>query len=209
MSTDEFSRFDPARGAWLARTPLPSGRSSHDAVVVDGVLYVIGGWNLGKDRIWHDDALKIRLNDPQAKWEELPKQTFRRRALAVAAFDNKLYALGGMTEDAKPSNAVDVFDLKQNRWLPGPELPGMPIDSFGCAAAALPSGLYVTAMDGRVLRLSADGKQWYEIGRLQTPRFFHRLLPVGSDTLLVVGGASHSGHLASLEWFTPGATSKE
>lgn len=47
-------------------------------------------------------------------------------------------------------------------------------------------------MSGSIQRLSGEGEEWKYMGQLAHPRFFHRLLPVKADGLLVVGGASMS-----------------
>ena len=41
-STPDFARFDTKTSKWEALTPLPRGRSSHDAALIDSRLYVIG-----------------------------------------------------------------------------------------------------------------------------------------------------------------------
>ena len=54
-STSSVQRFDPVAGAWSEMTPLPEPRSSHDAIVCDNKLYVVGGWELdGDDGQWHE-----------------------------------------------------------------------------------------------------------------------------------------------------------
>jgi hypothetical protein len=39
--------------------------------------------------------------------------------------------------------------------------------------------------------------------KLTPPRFFHRLLPGEDGKLLIVGGASEDGHLATIEELSP------
>ncbi|MGC3970296.1 MAG: kelch repeat-containing protein [Pirellulales bacterium] len=201
-SVTDFERFDPVAKTWTKLQALPAGRSSHDAIVADGKLYVLGGWNLGDDEVWYDHGLALDLAKADAKWEQLPKQPFQRRALAVAALDGKIYAIGGMTSENKPSTETDVLDTKTNTWSKGPNLPGQGMAGFGTSALAVDGKLYATTMDGNVCRLSDDGSKWDVVGKLQTPRFFHRILPGKDASLLIVAGASHMhGHLDSIERF--------
>ncbi|HEX4131797.1 MAG TPA: hypothetical protein VHZ24_17315 [Pirellulales bacterium] len=199
-SVTEFERFGPAAKQWEQLAPLPAGRSSHDAVIVDGVLYVVGGWELGEGtKNWYDHGVTLRLDTPGATWEKLA-QPFQRRALAVAAHRGKLYALGGMASDDKPSTAVNVLDLKSGTWSDGPRLPGEGMNGFGCAAVSVPAGLIVTTMDGSVLRLADAGDGWEPKGKLEHARFFHRLVPLADGSVLAVAGASmQEGHQSSLE----------
>lgn len=204
VSVADFYRFDPVAKSWSPLEPLPEGRSSHDAIVVGSKLYVVGGWNLKTgDAKWHDKSLVRDLADKDAKWQELPVQPFKRRALAVAALDGKIYAIGGMTSENKPSREVHVFDIKSNTWAAGPELPGEKMNGFGSAALAVDGKLYATGMDGNVYLLSADGKAWESLGKLAHPRFFHRLVDGGANSLLAVAGASmEEGHFDSIERFS-------
>ncbi|HWB01211.1 MAG TPA: hypothetical protein VG713_22130, partial [Pirellulales bacterium] len=198
-SVAEVGRFDPATKQWSPLPDLPEGRSSHDAVVVGRALYVVGGWELGSEKAWIDHACKLSLDDPDAGWKAVP-QDFRRRALSIAAAGGKLYAIGGMTENNEPSTDVRVMDLKTDTWSQGPALPGKPIEGFGCAALALDGRVYVSTMDGSVVRLSASGDAWDPVAHLKQPRFFHRMLAANDRTLLVIAGASMQvGHLKSIE----------
>jgi hypothetical protein len=63
--------------------------------------------------------------------------------------------------------------------------------------------LYVCGMRGVLYRLNDTGSAWEEAGRLETPRFFHQLVPGPSGDLLIVGGASMNGHLATIEQISP------
>lgn len=204
VSVTDFQRFDPIAKNWTPLEPLPAGRSSHDAVVSGSKLYVVGGWNLKSgDTKWHDKSLVLDLAEKNAKWRELPEQPFKRRALAVAALEGKIYAIGGMTSEDKTSREVNIFDIGSNTWSSGPELPGEKMNGFGSAALAVDGKLYATGMDGNVYLLSADGKTWTSLGKLAHPRFFHRLVDGGNKSLLAIAGASmQEGHFDSTERFS-------
>jgi N-acetylneuraminic acid mutarotase len=204
VSVTDFQRFDPTAKSWTPLEPLPAGRSSHDAIVVGSKLYVVGGWDLKSgDSKWHSKPLVLDLTVDGAKWQELAEQPFQRRALAVAALDGKLYAIGGMTSENKPSRDVHVFDIASNTWATGPELPGEKMNGFGTAALAVDGKLYATGMDGNVYLLSADGKAWTSLGKLAHPRFFHRLVDGGDKSLLAIAGASmEEGHFDATERFS-------
>jgi outer membrane protein assembly factor BamB len=200
-SITEFASYDPATGQWTDLTPLPAPRSSHDAVVIGDKLFVVGGWTLSgtSDGEWLERSLVFDLANPDAGWQKLPEQSFQRRALAAAEWHGKLVALGGMDENADVSPRVDFFDPTTGKWSEGPNLPGRGIAGFGVSAWNLDGELYVSGMRGVVYRLNDEGSDWEEVAKLGTPRFFHRLLPGGDDSLLAVGGASRKGHLTDIE----------
>jgi N-acetylneuraminic acid mutarotase len=203
VSVADVARFDSKTKEWTELKPLPEGRSSHDAAVADGKLYVVGGWTLGKEENWLNTAWVLDLAKPDADWQALPEQPFQRRALSVAVLDGKLYAIGGMTPKG-PSVEVHVLDLKSGKWAPGPDVPLSDkiktMNGFGSSAYAADGKLFLSTMDGNVFRLSADGQAWEKVGELKFARFFHRLLPDGQGGWLAVAGASHEyGHLDSIE----------
>ena len=146
----------------------------------------------GAETTWHDTAWSMDLSDQSAGWKPLPQPPLKRRALAVAAHDGKIYVLGGMRESGKVTTRVDVYDPKSKSWTVGPSLLGDSMAGFGCSAFATGGRLYVSTIRGHVQRLSEDGKHWDVLGTIDPPRFFHRMLPTPSGSLLLVGGANMS-----------------
>ena len=191
--------FDSKTRRWEEFAALPEPRSSHDAIVVDGKLYVVGGWHLsGKEEpVWHKTALVCDLTEEPRKWAALPPPPFVRRACAVARFGSQVAVVGGMNEDGTTSE-VSVFDPKSGEWRAGPDLPGQ---GFGAAAIGVGEALFATAMDGRVFRLGQGAKNWESVTNLAMPRFFHRLsVTPDKSQLIALGGASRSGHMRHVEF---------
>jgi N-acetylneuraminic acid mutarotase len=198
-SVAEVACFDPSTRTWKPLPDLPEARSSHDAVVHEGKIYVAGGWTLNgasDDARWLNTAHVLDLAKSDPKWESLPAAPFQRRAAAVTAADGKLYVIGGIGTNRKPSKQVDVLDLRAGKWSAGPELAD---NGFGAAAASMGNQVYLSGLDGVVHKLDAGAQRWVSAGRLMFPRFFHRLLPAGSGELLAVGGAARGGHLRQIE----------
>ncbi len=204
FSTTHFQRFEPKRAQWEELTPLPAPRSSHDAVVMGDKLYVAGGWSLagGTNKpAWPANALVLDLKNQRAGWREFP-QPFQRRALALAAQGTRLYAIGGMDSDNATTLAVDIYDTATGQWSKGPELPPGKHKGFSCSAIAQDGRLYANAYQGDLLRLSADGRAWETVGRVQHPRLSHRLVTAGATQLIVLGGEGEEKR-ADLELLTP------
>ncbi len=204
-SVDEFACYDPATQQWAALPPAPEPRSSHDAVVIGDTLYMVGGWTLAgtSKGTWVDTAWSFDLAKPDAQWQALPSPNFRRRALGVGHWRGKLIAIGGMDEARKISRRVDALDLQTGEWTKLAELPGEGMDGFGVSACNLSGKLYASGTQDSLYRLSDDGAEWEAIANLAQPRFFHRLVPGKSATLLAVAGASKDGHVATIEELTP------
>lgn len=209
-SQDSVAAFDLDSNSWSELPALPEPRSSFDACVLDDTIYVIGGWKLAgeEESTWHKTAWSMDLSAEKPEWKQLPTPPFQRRALAVAAFDGKVYVIGGMQETGGPTTRVDIFDPKSGEWTQGASLateeePAEKDDGdnhggrfsggmtgFGASAFATGGRLYTSTINGELQRLSKDGSKWEVIAQTPTARFFHRMLPLDDHRLIVVGGAS-------------------
>jgi N-acetylneuraminic acid mutarotase len=201
-------RFNPRDGRWEDLAPLPSPRSSHDAVVLGHKLYVAGGWDLsgsvGKP-VWHTNALVLDLDQPQAGWREFP-QPFQRRGLALAALGTQVFCIGGMSSDNETSLAVDIYDTATGRWSKGPDLPDGQYKGFSCSAIAQNGHVYAATLKGDLLRLSDDERSWEVVGRLEHPRMAYRLVTAGKSQLIALGGEDgEEEKIPGLELLTPSA----
>lgn len=200
-SSTDFARFDEKTGRWQNLAPLPHGRSSHDAALIGSRLYVVGGWELkGRgEGTWHDTAYVCDLAQEQPQWQEIAKPPFRRRALAAAGFDGKLYVIGGIDDSNEPTTGMNVYDPQSNVWSKGPAVPGQGFDGFGISAFGTSAGLFATSRTGVVLQLNKAGNAWTEIGKLNHARIFHRILAQDEQRLIVVGGTSRGGKVSEVE----------
>jgi hypothetical protein len=196
-STASVASYDPARAVWQEATPLPEARSSHDAIVLGDLLFVVGGWRLhgGEDGDWHQTAWQADLRQQPLVWTALPAPRAPRRAAALATFADKLVLLGGLGTEGM-LRSVEVFEPAAAAWSEGPALPG---SAFGTAALAIDTALYATVMDGRLLRWTGTG-DWSTVTQLETPRFFHRMVPAAEPgRIMLLGGAGRGGHMRSVE----------
>jgi len=188
-SIADAARFDPATGRWEALPPLPAPRSSHDVIVVGHQLFVVGGWTMKAKAPteWPSTMEVLDLTAETLAWRSVP-QPFTRRAFVAAAFDDKIYVLGGFDERSRVVRGTTVYDVARDAWSEGPALPGGAMNGFGPAAAVAGNRLFVSIDDGSIHRLAASGQSWEQVGRA-TPRIVHRLA-AGADGLLIIGGAA-------------------
>ena len=204
-SSRSAARYSIARDRWEPLPDLPAGRSSHDAVVAGGVLYVVGGWELrgpDEDAVWADTVLALDLENA-TDWREIPAP-FRRRALAAGAAGGRIHALGGLTPDSGPVLRVDVLDIATGAWSRGPDLPQAgSLQGFGAAAASHHDRVFMSQADGKVYSLGGGADSWELVAILADRRFMHRLASFG-NRLLAVGGAWGGSHLATIEVVSTG-----
>jgi hypothetical protein len=202
QSVATCARYDPSTSRWEGLPALPEGRSSHDAVVVGRHLYVVGGWTLDGDSdaaTWRDSVLRIDLEADDPAWEVFVVAPFRRRALAVAAVGSRLFAIGGIDDEGKPSERVDVLDLEKRTWSLGPDYPDRGLGAFGVSASVVGGTLVSSGIRGTLWALSPDAASWVSRGRHTFPRFFHRLVGDERGVLHVVGGSVRGGRCRMIE----------
>lgn len=200
VSLADCARFDPKAGKWEPLPPLPAGRSSHDLVVAGDKLVVVGGWEQkgkGQKPAWHDTALVLDLAAKNPEWKPVP-QPFKRRALTAAAVGSKVYVLGGLGETGG-DRRVDVLDVATGTWSSGPALPGADRVAFSPAACAVNGRLVVNTSEGPVYRLNEVGDGWEKVGQAKTKRIVARLVPIGHEAVLLVGGAGGGSNVADIE----------
>ena len=202
FSIDAVRCFHLDNMEWRDLPSLPRGRSSHDAVVSEGKIYAVGGWQLRGSEdpaVWHKQMAVLDLNQSDADWQ-LIDAPFERRALATAAAGGKIFAFGGLGHDGT-SREVDVYDIASGTWTKGEDLPSVKgLKGFGVSAFGVGDQVYLSGGDGAVHALHAATAEWQrDMAKLASPRFFHRLLPHG-DGLYFIGGAGRGGHRASTEY---------
>jgi N-acetylneuraminic acid mutarotase len=196
-SVADVAKFDPATKKWTALPPLPAARSSHRAAIVDGKIYVFGGWQLNGDQkkaTWPKSGLVLDLSAAKPQWKEVA-QPFQRRAMEVIAFAGKVWAIGGLKVEGGISDRVDIFDPATGKWTSGPKVPGMPANGNGIAAAVANDCLCVAGMTGTIYGLNKAGESWQQVGKMPSPRIHHRLVNLDSTRLLVIAGATRDEHL--------------
>jgi len=203
-SQANVARYDATTNRFEDISPMPEPRSSFDAALLGDKIYVVGGWNMQGDgkTTWSKTALALDLSSKTPKWTALPAPPFQRRALSVAAHQGKLYAIGGMQKKGKVTTAVDVFDPATQKWSQGPKIQGEGMEGFGTSAFAVGGRLYVSTANGNLQQFSKDGKSWKMAKELERGRFFHRMLAIGKNRLLSVGGSNmQTGKFGEIDVF--------
>lgn len=95
-NTDVVEEYDPATDSWRAMNRMPTARSGHGWATWQNRIYVVGG----EGRDYHVEGVyrDVEVFDPAAnEWDKLPPLPSARHGVNVAAFNNRLYVVGGHT----------------------------------------------------------------------------------------------------------------
>lgn len=195
VSQSECIRFELQSKKWVELPSLPEPRSSMDATILGDDLYVVGGWTMsgdGSETKWLETAWRfpVGAKSGDQNWTPIAAPPFQRRAMAVTAHDGKIFVIGGMDSDGSPTTACNVYDPKHDQWSTIDSIAGVPLNGFGAAAADIGGKLLVTTVDGSIQKWNEETMTWDIVGHVPTGRFFHRMLPLSTDSFVLLGGAN-------------------
>lgn len=115
-----------ARAQWGEGAPLPSTMLEPAAAVVDGRLYVFGGFITTEEAHQYPAITRVAIYDPAAdRWSsgpDMPEAVTHANAVVVG---REVWSAGGFVGD-DPGVAVATvrrFDTIEGRWRDGPALP--------------------------------------------------------------------------------------
>jgi N-acetylneuraminic acid mutarotase len=117
---DTVEAFDPARDQWRTVASLPIALHHPAAAVVEGRLFVVGGYTGGRVR-WTAMGTVFEYDAAQNRWRGRAQMPTARGALGLAAVGSRLYALGGSAE--RVTNINEIYDVAADRWTTGNAMP--------------------------------------------------------------------------------------
>jgi N-acetylneuraminic acid mutarotase len=117
VATDRVDVYDPAANSWQQMAAMPTARHGHAAAVMDGKIYVSGGFTSRDDSL---DAFEAY--DPVTNtWATLASLSEARADHASAAAHGKLYVFGGWAS-GDGLDLVEVYSPASNSWARAADL---------------------------------------------------------------------------------------
>ena len=118
--TDRVDVYDPVADSWQQLAAMPTARNSHAAAVVDGKVYVSGGYTTS-------GALSVAFEayDPVTNtWTTMASLSQRRAEHASTAFKGKLCVFcGWMGGQGDRSHLVEIYSPASNSWARAVDMP--------------------------------------------------------------------------------------
>jgi len=117
LSTVE--EYDPVTETWTRKADMPTARGwmSPSSAVVDGKIYVIGGWN-GRT------ISTVEVYDPATDtWTRKADMLTGRDCTAMVALDGKIYAIGGAVGGYLGRSIVEQCDPVTDTWTRKADMP--------------------------------------------------------------------------------------
>ncbi|XP_018019618.1 kelch-like protein 26 [Hyalella azteca] len=192
--TNEITYRLSDSGSWRHLTTIPHvEQCNFGTAVLDNELYVVGGC--------FDQSLQenihpfgFRYSAQSDKWSTIAPMLRERCRFSLTALDEKLYAVGGESEDTQATTGTEceVYHPEEDVWH---QLPQLGCSRAQHAAAALNRCLYVTGgldlTQDSVLSscwaYSTVHQVWTRLADMPTPRADHAAF-VYDNSVWVCGG---------------------
>lgn len=110
--TRRFYRYDPATNTWVARRPAPHFHRQGAAAVLDGKLYVTGGFGASGEGISALDVYDPATNT----WRTLAPVPAGGAATSGAALQGQFFVIVGGYNGTTPDNRAYAYNRFTNQW---------------------------------------------------------------------------------------------
>ncbi len=185
---------------WQRAAALPQAAWDMAASAYDGNLYLFGGRNQSGTL-----AHAWRYEPESGQWRPLPDKPTPVSEVSAALLGEKIYLPGGRTASGALTDALEIYDPRQNVWLEGAPLPA---PRSAAALAVFEGRLYLFGgWDGAQYAADAwayDPQQdaWQRLTPMSAPRAYAEA--VAAETgIHLLGGENASGALALHEMYAP------
>jgi uncharacterized protein (TIGR03437 family) len=171
---ESLSRFDPLTNLWSGLAPMPTGLSSGDAVFLNGLIYVPGGFAALTGTL---STKHLAYSVAENSWKQMSDVPVPTYSYALAADESRrlFYLTGGSNSGGNAVASVRSFNPQTNNWS---DLPAMKEARYGHEAALIDGRLYVTSGFGTIGGLVStevfdfNAQKWTSLASLNKARRF-------------------------------------
>lgn len=185
---------------WRTLAPLPAPRRGLAVAEFQGQLYAVGG------ETGEAVSAEFTRYDPELdRWEPLPDKPVPVTDARSAAVGARLYVPGGRLQGGQVTDALEIYDPLEGRWLTGAP---MPVALSAYALAAYEGQLFLFGgWDGaryvdHTLVYDPGEDRWAEGTPMPTARGYASAAGSGAR-IFVMGGSDGQSALATHEAYTP------
>lgn len=208
--------YDSQTNTWLRVTDMPTPRAIAKAAVVNGIIYVFGGYNSkNRDiRNWKLPVVVEAYNPQTDTWIKKTDMPISRINFRLGVVDEKIYLVGGTTGfgagHEERMDRVDIYDPETDTWAKAPK---MPTRRDPMSVAVVNNRMYV--IGGRGWPKAGGGplltvievydpinRQWKKKNDILDVRQAFSTVVV-ADEIYLIGGFAHAEFLAIVEVYNP------
>ena len=209
LSTVEV--YDTQTNTWQRGADMPTPRTNAKAAVVNGTIYVFGGYN-SKDKFLQNWKMAdhVEAYDPLTDtWIQKKEMPVSRFYFGLGVVAGKVYLIGGTTGlgegQEQRMDRVDIYDPATDTWVKGPKMPtrrnpgGVAVVStriyvIGGEGWPPPQNWGADPFLGSIEEYDPINRQWQKKKDLLEIKNWFSSAVVGSDIYLI-GGYTREGGL--------------
>ncbi|XP_039271810.2 uncharacterized protein LOC120346194 isoform X1 [Styela clava] len=206
--TSSSEAYDPVTRTWCDTniafpTLLKKPRAYHGVCYLDGMLYVVGGFD---GQLTYNSC--DRYNLISGKWKKMCGMHHRRCYVGVAELDKLIYAVGGSEGGGEHLRlkSAEKYDPNVNVWTRLPDMTERRSDAGVCG---LSGKIYVAGgFTGHqcvfsVEYFDTESQQWSRIIPMRIPRSGVTVIAYKNRVLALGGFDGNSSRLNSVEAYDP------
>eukprot|EP00808_Paulinella_micropora_P015400 g35207.t1 len=169
VGLSSVERLDLSKNKWEAVAPLSQTRNVGGAcaTVLDGFLYVTGGFQFGSDK-----KACERFDPRRGAWEAVASMPVERWGCVATALKGLLYVVGGNNNHHNLASMIR-YDPRRNVWE---DAAPMHLARYGATGAAVDGFFYVAGGESKGHTVSSveyydpDRKEWTLVAPMTYPR---------------------------------------
>ena len=206
LSTVEV--YDTQTNTWQRGVNMPTLRHGAKAAVVNGIIYVFGGYSAKDKKIVNMKfPTVVEAYDPQTDtWSRKQDMPVPRIHFGLGVVAGKVYIIGGRTGVREPITRVDIYDPATDTWTTAPQMPVQRDLDFDSVAVAN-NRIYVIGGIPRIIEeYNPISRQWQKMNDMLDPRRGFSQV-VMKDDIYLIGGFTptnrHPKYLATVDVYNP------
>jgi DNA-binding CsgD family transcriptional regulator len=151
-------------------------------------------------------TVEVNIATPESRWKHMADMPTARSGLAAAAYENRIYAIGGdITQGV--TGALEIFDPQTNTWLVGPSK-ALPVADVEAAVVGgkiyVPGGRLASGDVTNTLEIYNPQQDAWEQGTALPFGISAYALVAFEGKLYLFGGWDGTKYLASVYIYDPG-----
>jgi len=190
-------------GEWKQKADMPTARQNICSDVVNGKIYVIGGYNPNTKVMLQT----VEEYDPATdKWAKKADMPTLRMNLAVSSVNGKIYAIGGMLINGTTFPTIEEYDPIADKWIKKTD---MPTARFALSTGVVNGKIYAIGgcqAWGAPLSIVEEydpiADKWTRKADMPTARYLLATATV-NEKIYAIGGCPGQGLVPTVEEYDP------
>ena len=207
LSTVEV--YDTQTNTWQRGVNMPTLRHAAKAAVVNGIIYVFGGYSAKDQKIVNMKfPTVVEAYDPQTDtWVRKQDMPAPRIHFGLAVVAGKVHIVGGkMDIRGGPTDRVDIYDPATDTWTTAPQMPVQRNLDFDSVAVANNRIYVIGGIPPIIEEYNPISRQWRKMNDMLDLRGAFSQVVVKDDIYLVGGFTPtnrHPKYLATVDVYNP------